>query len=67
MTKIISYKVCPNCNQGNSIEVDLKKYQQWKSGMLIQQVFPELSLDEREALQSGYHPECWEAVFGGDE
>jgi len=67
MATYISHKICPNCKESNVMEVDAEKYGMWQSGMLIQQVFPELSLDQREALQSGYHAECWEATFGGDE
>ena len=33
----------------------------------IQDVFPELSADEREFLMTGCTPEEWEEMFGGDD
>jgi hypothetical protein len=32
-------------------------------GRLIQEVFPELSADEREFMISGIHPACWDDMF----
>ena len=37
------------------------------NGALVQDVFPELTLDEREFLVSGMTPEKWNELFGDDE
>lgn len=31
----------------------------------IQDIFPNLSIEERELLKTGIHPECYEAMFAG--
>lgn len=36
-------------------------------GLHIQQVFPELSADDREYLMTGVTPEEWSEAFGSDE
>ena len=35
----------------------------WKAGGLIQNVFPSLTVDEREFIQTGSTPEEWDALF----
>jgi hypothetical protein len=62
---------CVVCNTESSVEVDTKKYFMWQraratgeSGNHIQDVFPELTPDEREVLLSGTHPECWDGMWG---
>lgn len=34
---------------------------------LVQVAFPFLTPDQREALISGLHPGCWDAVFGPED
>lgn len=36
-------------------------------GALIQEVFPNLTPDEREFLMTGYTKEDWDAIFKGSE
>ncbi len=36
-----------------------------REGKHIQDVFPELSADDREFMRTGVTPEEWEATFGG--
>jgi hypothetical protein len=38
-----------------------------REGKHIQEVFPELSADEREFLMTGSTPEEWEEMFGGGD
>ena len=38
-----------------------------RKGKHIQDLFPELSPDEREFIMTGITAEEWEAAFGGDE
>ena len=37
------------------------------AGALIQNVFPDLSTDDREFLMTGITPEEWDAAFGDEE
>lgn len=39
----------------------------WRHGMLIQDVFPELSAEDREFLISGLCPDCWNALCEGED
>lgn len=44
--------------------LDAEKYYRWKGGECIQDVFPEMTKDQREILISGTCPECWDELFG---
>ena len=39
----------------------------WTGGELIQNVFPDLSVDQREFLMTGITPEEWTQTFGEEE
>ena len=61
----------PNMFTGKVRELELNVTQEqinrWRSGELIQNVFPDLSTDEREFLISGLLPDEWERwVVEGD-
>ncbi len=58
---------CPFCGRANEVEVNEADYLDWQDGVLVQDAFPYLSADEREALVSGICPTCWESTFGGAE
>lgn len=52
------------------IPVDTIKYLNWTRGNipgLIQDIFPELSADDREFLMTGITPEEWDDIFGEPE
>ena len=40
----------------------LDAFERWKDGACIQDVFPELSADDREFLLTGLTPEDWEKL-----
>jgi len=47
------------------VVLDAEKYYRWKEdGECIQDVFPEMTKDQREILISGTCPECWDELFG---
>ena len=54
-------KTCSVTHREYSIVISFPKYVMWKENKkLIQNVFPELSADEREFLVSGWTPAEWE-------
>ena len=57
----------PNMFTGKVRELELNVTQEqvnrWQSGELIQNVFPDLSTDEREFLISGLLPDEWEQMM----
>lgn len=65
MITIITH--CPFCGKANFIAVPEKDYEAWKAGELIQNAFPYLSADEREAIKTGICPNCWNDMFPPEE
>lgn len=58
-------KNCPGCHYDFSMEVDEAKYQKYITHKgLLQDIFPDLDVSEREFLKSGYCPNCQESIFG---
>ena len=49
------------------LDVTLEGLDLWREGELIQNVFPNLSPDEREFLMTGVTPEEWEVAFQEEE
>jgi len=45
------------------LDITLDQINRWNSGELIQNVFTNLSNDEREFLMTGITPEEWDEVF----
>jgi len=39
----------------------------WQDGMLIQDAFPMLSVDEREFIMTGLTPEIWDSMMHKEE
>lgn len=42
-------------------------YNSWRSGTLIQDAFPTLSIEQREFLMTGITPDEWARAFGEEE
>jgi hypothetical protein len=61
---VVIEKTCIHCKKPARVEVPREQYEAWRSGVLAQNAFPQLSADEREMIISGTHPECWDAMFG---
>lgn len=57
---------CPWCKQPSFLSLEDWKLEQMKSAH-VQDVFPEMSVDDRELLISGTHAACWDAMFGDEE
>lgn len=55
--------VCPMTKKAWELEVWKTSFDMWRAGGLIQECFPDLSVDERELLQTGYTPEGWDQLW----
>lgn len=59
---------CPICGSFTTVHVSPKKLHMYRSGSTkIQDVFPELTADEREVIQSGICYGCWNEMFPDEE
>jgi hypothetical protein len=63
-TYIVETPICGMCGEQGVVEVPAVGFLQWNFGMLVQEAFPDVSLDIREQLISGTHPECWKKMVG---
>lgn len=63
--RIIQYKAkCPICNKVNVIEINVHNLMLYKSGLgKVQDLFPDLSENERELILTGVCDTCWNALF----
>jgi len=63
--RIVVITVCPFHNGPNlPIEVDRTAWVLLEAGHgHVQDLFPDLSVDEREMIQTGICPECWDSLF----
>lgn len=60
---VVEYETsCPLCGTRKTFTLPEKEYRRWRDGALIQNVFPQLTIDEREQLISGICPKCWELM-----
>ena len=58
------YTKCPICGDEHCFEVTEEQFKKYQSGEdYIQNIFPELSADEREMLITGICPSCWNKMF----
>lgn len=58
---------CCVCGKQHSFTLNRDKYQRWIMGEHIQNVFPELSIVDREILISGTCGECFDQLFPPEE
>lgn len=58
--------VCPECDQPHTVTVNNKAYAAWRDGAHIQDVMPDLSVDQREMLITGIDGPCWNRMFADD-
>lgn len=61
------YPLCPHEERTSIIEVTTASIKRWKGGADIQVAFPYLSIGVRETTLSGFHSECFDAIFADDE
>ena len=56
---------CPLCTQDFKVWCKESEYLSWKSGVLIQNAMPKLSVPDRERFQTGICNECWKTLSDG--
>tara|TARA_R100000234_G_scaffold111958_1_gene85289 strand:+ start:456 stop:695 length:240 start_codon:yes stop_codon:yes gene_type:complete len=56
-------RVCQVTDQTYRVVVDRVDVRRWKQGELIQNVWPNMSSDDREILMSGFTPAEWDMLF----
>jgi hypothetical protein len=55
---------CPLCQGPAAVtDLDSQATEKWLAGAQVQDVFRDLSADEREILITGTHGSCWDAAF----
>lgn len=58
--------LCAVCMRYSEFTDTAESYDRWRAGALIQDVWPDLSVDEREVRISGLHPVCFNKVGGSE-
>lgn len=55
---------CPLCGKINYVEVSAIGFMRWQEeGVCIHKALPELSDNDRELLETGICPKCWDGMF----
>lgn len=67
MSKVKITKRCFCCGQNKVVEMDSQAYTRWMDGEHIQDVAPQLSVDDRELLISGVCGTCFDTMFANDD
>ena len=65
--KPVIVKMCIRCGGHTTFLGDPERLAAWRSGILVQNVYPELDKGTRETLISGVHEECWVEIFEEEE
>ena len=62
---MIITKTSPMTGMINTMDVSVTEVQiaRWQGGMLIQDVMPNLSADERDFIMTGITPDDWEKMY----
>lgn len=63
-TNVFFTKRCFHCGKDSEITITTAQYEAWVvNDGYIQDIFPEMTNEDREVLISGTHPKCWEEMF----
>jgi len=63
--EFIVTSTCPMCGNKTNLRLSMGAFVAWlddEHTTLVQNAFPTLTLDEREALITGYCATCWEKI-----
>ena len=66
-TIVVETPRCSVCGATSQFTLDYNRFLRWQNGGLIQNVFPEMSKEDRETLISGTHGPCFEKLYAGSE
>jgi hypothetical protein len=55
--------VCSDCKSPQAMTVLAEELFNWQHGVLIQNAFPNLTIDQREFLLSGLCGKCFDKIF----
>lgn len=64
---VVYEKLCSVTGRVYRVEVEIGKNGRWRNGELIQDVFPEMSREDREFLISSCTPAEFKSIFGEEE
>lgn len=64
---IYTTPACLVCHKTSVVELEIRDVERWKRGEHVQHVWPDKTPEERELLQTGTHPGCWDQMFQEDE
>jgi hypothetical protein len=54
-------RVCPKCGEPSYLKkVPTEGFMAWQAGASVQRALPDLTVDQREVLMTGYHSECFD-------
>ena len=59
--------ICKFCGEELTVEADEKKFARFDAGEHIQDVFPELNVNERELMISGICGRCFDEMFDDED
>ena len=65
--QVVLNNTCIHCREANQLTLNAFDLALWRSGELIQYAFPQLDYKQRELIQTGIHPECWDEMFPKNE
>lgn len=60
-------KTCIVCGENATVIVSKAKHARWVAGEHAQDVWPDMTVGDREQIISGTHPACFDKLFGPDE
>ena len=61
------YADCPFCGAESEVKLPIAAYARWQMGEMAQNVWPEMSREDREILISGICKECQKTIFAPPE
>jgi hypothetical protein len=58
---------CIQCHETSYVELTEEEFDALQRPGYIQTALPDRDADFRELVKTGIHPECWDAMFTGEE
>ena len=62
---IVTTPACIVCGKPSEVSLTDEEFNRLQSGLLIQEALPDWTPGQREVLQTGIHPECWDRMMEG--